>query len=418
VKQFHTLTPGEERTIRLFVFEERSVEHRDIQVASQVRLAEGLGFDGTEAEKILFADNQMLVWIAEHDKFAAHVVPSLNYHPDMYLRDAFWEVAAVFDKDVSVECWNRYAETQHPDGQLDTLVRAYRYAPSVDDNDSTMFFIMWAYLNWKRYGVQPDMEPVRKALANIRMLHCPNRDGVYQSRTAGWFDTIWGPPTVTAINQGHFAVVLQCAKALGLEDVSDEEIALAKDAYRALYDAKNRYVRWSINADYLSPSVLLGEFMNLWLFDEPILSDEAVIGTVEKLPVVKRGVPCIADKDAQMFTDDDKPWEEKYTWRKGVYHNGGSWFLYEYLAYAAAARHGWAPAKARMIWRMEMEFSKEDEPYSHEFIPLTDDEDDWWPTCRMFGWNTFAIVANQIADGACEASLKNNVKGCQPAIQG
>lgn len=407
-RQFHPLVPGEPHSIRLFVFDEPSDRHRDIQIASQVRLAEGLGFEGSTAEKMLYADNQMLVWIAQHDKMEPHVVPSLNYQPDMYLRDTFWEASAVFDKEVAVGCWQRYAATQHVDGQLDTLARSYNYAPSVDDNDSTMFFIMWAYINWKRYGAEPQMEPLKKALESIRSLHCPNRDGRYISRTAGWFDTIWGEPGVTAINQGHFAVVLQCARELGM-DVTDTEVVAAKKAYRDLYDTTLGYVRWSSAQDYLSPSVLMGEFMNLWLFNEPILSDEAVISTVEKLPVIKRGVPCIADKDAKLFTDDNKPWESKYTWRQGVYHNGGSWFLYEYLAYVAAARHGWDLAQERMDWRLEMEFSKEDEPYAHEFIPLTDDEDDWWPTCRVFGWTTFAIVANQVAAGASELTLKNPV---------
>ena len=409
-RQYHTLEKGSQETIRLFLFEEPSSSHRDIQIASQVRLAEGLGFEGTLEEKIMFADNQMLIWIAQHDQFDPHVVPSLNYHPDMYLRDTFWEVNAIFDKEVSEKCWLRYAATQHEDGQLDTLARSYNYAPSVDDNDSTMFFIMWAYLNWKRYGMIPVKEPLAKALENIRRLHCQNHDGRYISRTAGWFDTIWGEPCVTAINQGHFTVVLQCAMEMGL-NVTTEEILLAKEAYRNLYDSSLGYVKWSTKADYLSPSVLMGEFMNLWLFNEGILSDQAVIQTVEKLKIIKRGVPCIADREGNFFKDENKPWESKYSWRKGVYHNGGSWFLYEYLAYAAAARHGWHQAKERMAWRIKMEFSKEDEPYSHEFIPLTDDVEDWWKTCRVFGWNTFAIVANQVAGGASESTLKDPVKG-------
>ena len=400
VKEFHTLEAGVPASIRLFIAETGETSHRKIQIACQVSLATALGFEGSEAEKILFANNQMLIWIAQHDKAVPHVVPSLNYHPDMYLRDTFWQVHAVPDKEVSESCWNRFAQGQHEDGQLDTLVRAYRYAPSRDDNDSTMWFIIWAYTNWRQFGTTVNLDPITNAFNHLRKTHCPRTNGKYLSRTAGWLDTVWRDVRETegfAINQGHFAVTLQCAKELGLA-VSTEEIEEAKQAYRDFYDEDKGYVVWSDSDDFRSPSVLLGEFLNLWLFDEPILLDHHVIDTLDRLPVMNRGVPCIVDGNGQFFSNDFKPWEAKYNWPPGVYHNGGSWFLYEYLAYVAGARHSWAKATDLMEWRLTMEFSKDDEPYSHEFIPLSDNADDWWPTCRVFGWNTFAIVANRVAN--------------------
>lgn len=397
-RQYHTAGPSAPAKLRLILFESEASSHREVQIASQVKLAEGLGMNGTEAEKIMYANNQMLTWIVQHDKFEPHLVPSLNYHPDMYLRDAFWHAAATDDKEVSEQCWLRYAETQHEDGQLDTLVMPYYYRSSRDDNDSTLFFLMWACINQRKYGTRVDRKILEKTFRSIINNHSPERDGLYWSRTAGWLDTIWSVDKIRSINQGHYAVALQCAKELGLEVLQDE-IEKAKNAYRALYDHERQTLKWSEDEDYISPSVLLGEFLNLWLYNEPILSSEQVINTVERFPVIIRGVPCICDADGNFFTDENKPWEGKYNWRDGVYHNGGSWFLYEYLAYAAAARHGWEQGKEKMDWRVKMEFSRENEPYSHEFIPLSHDDDDWWPSVGVFAWNTFMIAANRVAEG-------------------
>ncbi|REE78654.1 hypothetical protein A8990_12551 [Paenibacillus taihuensis] len=399
-RQFHVVRPDEPASLRLFLFGSEGGTHRDRQIASQVKLAEGLGFEGTEHEKIMYADNQMQIWIAQHDDFRAHLVPNMNYHPDMYLRDAFWHASAIDNREVSEQCWQRYAESQKDDGQLYTLIIPYFHPGSPDDNESTLFFLMWAWLNQKKYGTAVNDEVIKRTFGNIIANHSPMRDGRYLSRTAGWLDTIWhADKKVRAINQGHYAVALQCARDLGM-DVEEREIELAKDAYRELYDAEKGYVQWSADEGYISPSVLLGEFLNQWLFGEPILSAEAVIGTVERLPVIIRGVPCISDENGQFFTNENKPWEGKFSWRDGVYHNGGSWFLYEYLAYAAAARHGWDKGEDRMRWRVEMEFGRENEPYSHEFIPLSEHEDDWWPSAGVFAWNTFMVVANRVVDGS------------------
>lgn len=395
---YHTVSPSSPAALRVFLFASSAASHREVQIAAQTKLAEGLGFQGTETEKIMYADNQMLIWIAQHDRFVPHLVPSLNYHPDMYLRDAFWHAQAIDDREVAESAWQRYAETQHEDGQLDTLVMPYFYRPSRDDNDSTLFYLMWACINRRKYGTRVDSGVLARTFGSIVRNHSPQRDGLYRSRTAGWLDTIWNVDKVRAINQGHYAVALQCARELGL-DVEQEEIDKAKMAYRSLYDPEKQTLKWSEDEHYISPSVLLGEFLSLWLFDEPILSDEQVVRTVERFPVIGRGVPCICNEDGSFFTERNKPWEGKYTWPDGVYHNGGSWFLYEYLAYAAAARHGWEQAVARMRWRVEMEFGREREPYSHEFIPLSDKDDDWWPTTGVFAWNTFMIVANRVAAG-------------------
>ena len=104
-------------------------------------------------------------------------------------------------------------------------------------------------------------------------------------------------------------------------------------------------------------------------------------------------------------------------WEPGIYHNGGSWLLYEDLAYVAGLKHGWQPkylgqsALERMHKRLSLEFSEALEPVSHEYLPLTraiDTPGSVWdgssdegvpgpPGSKVFGWNAFVLIANEVA---------------------
>lgn len=397
IESYHPLELGKPSEKTVFIFSQYAPSHRDVQIACQTRLAEALGCRGSMADKIFFSTAQMLTWIAEPCDLTPHIVPSVNYQPDMYMRDAFWIVASMDDQEVSEAVWNKYAASLDDRGCVATLVTPYITPTTNLENDSNLFFIILAYVNRERYGTKIDIGAVQRALNFLRTNSVDSR---YMCKAAGWFDTIWlDDKDMFAGNQGLYVNVLKCAKALGC-NVTDTEIRKAEDAYRSLYDEKLGYVVFAENLrDIVSPTSLMGECISWWLWNEPILSSDAVIGTIEKLPVIHDCVPCVVKADGEFMSAEKDPAARHMAWTGGVYHNGGSWLLYEYMAYVAGLKHGWAPARQRMTLRLKAEFGmKLDEPVSHEWLPLTDKQSDWWPITRVYGWNCFVRIANQVAN--------------------
>jgi hypothetical protein len=397
---YHPLEIGNPSVKTLFIFVEPADSLRELRIASQVRLAEARGFKGTQAEKIFYADQQMLTWITEPRDLTPHVVPSLGYSPDMYQRDSFWTVLTTYDKKLSETIWTKWASTQDERGCIGTIITPYVGSEENIDNDATWYFIIWAYVNKDRYGSEIDVSKIQRALDYCRMTYNPDGDGVCRGRTPGWIDTIWIEQKPNfAINQGIYANVLRCAKELGA-NVTEKELNGAKEAYRALYDPERGYVVFADEMrDIMSPSNLQGEFISWWLWNEPILSDEAVINTLDKLPLLDYGImPCIINRDCTYFTKDKHPFDAPGNrWEGGEYCNGGSWFLYEYQAYVAGLKHGWKQGKERMEKRVWAEFNtKPDEPLSHEWLPTNKDVE-VPPGTRVFGWNAFMIIANEVA---------------------
>ena len=413
----------------LFIFAEPLQSQRDLKIACQVRMSEGQGFEGTMAEKILYADTQMLTWIDEPGSLMAYLVPSLGYQM-LYQRDAFWMAASLLDKRIAEDTWTLVKHTQDESGGVCCHYIPYRWHEGMPggETDANIHWIIWAYINKMRYGTIPDTNVLSKNLQFIRKTFCKGKPGEYWSLSAGWFDVfdLKGHRVKFAHMQGEFAVMLRCAKELGL-DVSGSEIDSAVAGYRNCYDPNQGYIPFGTAPQFknmLSSTTLLPEFMSLWLFDEPMLSDEAVANTLDSIDRVwnkKRAggyaVPNIIRSDGQFQTKENKTFAESLWWELGIYHNGGSWLLYEYLAYVAGNRHGWKPkyvgtsALERMNKRLELEFSEELEPVSHEFIPLTkaiDTPGSVWdgssdarvpgpPGSKVFGWNSFVIIANEVA---------------------
>lgn len=89
-KPFDRLTIGKklEKTVFVFVDDKLRDTLRDLRLASQIYLAEGLGFKGGQTEKVFYATLMSLLWITEPFDFHPHSVPSIYYAPDMYNRDS------------------------------------------------------------------------------------------------------------------------------------------------------------------------------------------------------------------------------------------------------------------------------------------------------------------------------------------
>ena len=369
----------------------------------------------------------MLTWIDEPDSQLAYPVPSIGYQ-FFYQRDAFWMVSAMLDEKVARETWDLVKTTQDESGGVCCHAMPYRWEQGMPGGmtDANLHWVVWAYVNKARYGIEPDMPALQRNLDWMLKTFRTGKPGEYWSRLAGWFDVFDLPkPVLFTHMQGEFAIALRCAKELGLE-VSDADLEGATNAYRNFFDEQLGYIPFANTDEFrimLSPTTLLPEFMSLWLFDEPMLPDSSVQRNLDAIDRVWNkkvaggfAVPNIIRSDGTFQTKANKTFSPALWWEPGIYHNGGSWLLYEYLAYAAGYRHGWVPrhvgksAQERMAKRLELEFSEEQEPVSHEFLPLTkalDTPGSVWdgsseagvsgpPGSKVFGWNSFVVIANEV----------------------
>jgi hypothetical protein len=400
---YHPLKIGQTHTKTTFLFAEKGDDIRSLRLASQLRLAEGLGFSGTQAQKVLYADMQMLTWITSEHDFTPLNVPSINYAPDMYNRDSFWSVAGVTDAPLSKAVFDRWGDTQTVKGGIGTIVTPMMGSTEVKDNEATCEWLWWALINRDKYGIKPSMEKIAKAFVYCVKAFDPDHTGICHSHfVLGQNDVTTYPDVPTtdiSVNQGVWAVTLKAARALGLHDEEDW-IKRAEAGYRAFYDASRGYLlNDRLHPDVISCNDLLPEFTSLWLFDQPMLSDEMVVNTLTKIPRSGPLAFLIGHVRDGYFTDETKPYDGHFAWPNGVYYNGASWMREEVMAYATGVRHGWEKGREYILRRLEAEIDmKPDEPFSHEFIPTDPSVPGcWWPSIRVFCWNVFALTACQVA---------------------
>ncbi|MFC1743058.1 hypothetical protein ACFL35_03615 [Candidatus Riflebacteria bacterium] len=400
VECYHPLNMGEASIKTMFIFVEPAKTLREYRLASQLRLAEGLDFKGTEAEKIFYADLNMLTWISDHKDLTPHLVPSLIYSPEMYNRDSFWSAMGFYDRKLSEALWNKWAATQNDEGCIGTIVTPFVGSEENTPNDATLCFILWAYVNRKRYDSPIVLDKIEKALNYCRKSFTRDKNGrILATTPLCQMDVMWShdKKQLYAVNQGFYAVILKCAKELGCK-VTDAEIKSAIKSYRSFYDKKRGYiVSWSERPDIIALYDLMPEFLSWWFWNKPILSAEEVINTLEKFPLYRDCMPIMCKSDGTFFNKKDHPFDQpEIRWEAGIYYNGGSWLRVEYMAYVVALKHGWKKAKQRMKKRLFAEFNnKPDEPVSHEWMPCTPGVE--WNMSRVFAWNVFILMANEVA---------------------
>ncbi len=400
---YHLLPMGQPQTKTTFLFAEAGSDLRALRLASQLRLAEGLGFQGSDPLKVLFADMQMLTWITGEHDFTPLNVPSINYAPDMYNRDSFWSVMGIEDAPLSKAVFDRWGATQTREGGIGTIVTPMMGSTEVKDNEATCEWLWWALVNRQRYGIQPPAAKIRLAFDYCVAAFDPERTGTCHAHfVLGQNDVTTYPDQPTtdlAVNQGMWSITLKVAKALGLH-ADQTWIDRASAGYRAFYDPLRGYLlNDRLHPDTISFNDLLPEFVSLWLFDEAILTDEMVVNTLDKLPHNGPLGFLIGHVRDGYFTEETKPCDGHFSWPRGVYYNGASWMREEVMGYAAGVRHGWIQGRSRIAQRLRAELdAKPAEPFSHEFIPTDPSvEGCWWPSTRVFCWNVFALVACQVA---------------------
>ena len=407
-----------------FLFVEPWKSHRDFMIDAQLRLAEGKGFEGTPIEKMLYANLHMLTWITSVHDLTPFNVPNMNYAPDMYNRDAFFSIVSTYDRDLNLQIWDQWGKTQTSEGCIGTIITPYMGSTEAKGNEATIHWLIWALLNKRRFGVDLPEEKIRKAVDYVLHEFDEDGDGICTSHFAlNQIDIIdYNPKTDRlAVNQGMLAIALRTIRELGF-DLSDEYLEKAETAYRAFYDPQRKHLLFDkAFPDIISLVDLEPEFLSLWLFDRPLLTDSMVINQLKQVPSLQKReaaphpdlgtvspicVRLINEEPGYTYLGPEyQPFgafgESNYKdgARDGYYYNGGSWFRAEYCAYVVGLKHGWEPALKRMENRVWAElYLYPDWPFSKEFIPTKwTSTDSWWPSTRGLCWNVFILMANEVA---------------------
>lgn len=421
---YNRIVIGQTVTKTTYLFVEPWKNHHDFVVSSQLRLAEGKEFKGSDIEKMLYSNFNMLTWITDVNDFSPFNVPNMNYSPDMYNRDSFFSIVSSYNKELNLSIWDKWAQTQNSKGAVGTIITPYMGSVEVKDNEATIEFLIWAMMNKRRFGVELPKDKIQKAVDFVLNEFDEDKDGICKSHfSLSQVDIIdFNPKTDRlAVNQGMLAIALRTIKELGF-DISEEYIGKAEKEYRNFYDAKRKHLLFDKNfPDIITLTDLEPEFFSLWLFNRPILTDEMVINHLNQMPVLNKvsnsphpefgttAPICIRltnnEKGYAYLSADYQPFGEfgKSNYadgsQDGLYYNGGSWLRAEYSAYVVGQNHGWKKAKILMENRAWAEINLNPKwPYSKEFIPTKwTTTDSWWPSTRGLCWNVFILMADEVA---------------------
>ena len=424
IEPYNILPFGQEVTKTTYLFIEPWKTHEQYMISSQVRLAEGKNFKGTEVEKMLYANLNMLTWITDTKDFTPLNVPNMNYAPDMYNRDAFFSTVSTYNKELNLKIWNQWARTQTPAGGIGTIITPLMGSVEAKDNEATIEWLMWALLNKRRFGIELPQDKIAKAVDYVLNEFDEDRDGICKSHfSLSQIDIVDFKPKTDrlSVNQGMLAVALRTIKELGF-DITESYIEKAEKGYRDFYDPKRKHLLFDRNyPDLISVTDLEPEFYSIWLFDHKMLTDEMVKNHLDQIPILnkvsnsphpelgttapvlirltndKKGYAYLS-KDYQPFAEFG---EANYTNGKndGYYYNGGSWLRGEYCAYVTGLKHGWQKATKLMENRLWAEIYLNPKwPFSKEFIPTKwTSFDTWCPSTKGLCWNVFILMADEVA---------------------
>jgi hypothetical protein len=435
----HRLEMGHEKATSIFIFANGAVPDtiRGYRLASQLHLAEGLGFKGGETEKVLYADVMMLSWNAEAGTARPMLAPSIWYSAagEMYLRDSFYSLNGIHNRELNEKVFSAWADNQGEDGAINTLVEPQIANVERKSNDSTPLWLMWALLNHRRFGTELDMAKIRLAAEYCLATYDPQRKAICNAQfVIGQLDVIHYPQGTTILceNQGMLAVLLRVIRELGIPEISasisDQYIAKAEQEYRSYYNAGRGFMFPARNIeDAIGFSDIFPEFLSLWLFKRPILTDEMVLSHLDHIPAMLPRKDCPypmeggtvrpifiglpKGKGWSYFTDRWHPmvsdsfaagYADKAA--DGIYYNGGSWMRVEICGYVTGKLHGWKSADRAIANRLWAEtHTDETFPTSQEYL-TTSAGNPFYGFHRVFAWNAFVLQALELA-GMREPSM-------------
>ena len=430
---YHRLEMGKSATKTVFIFADDTVPDtvRGYRLASQRHLAEALGFQGGETEKVLYADVMMLSWNAELDDLRPMLAPSIWYSAagEMYLRDSFYALNGTHSRELNEKVFGLWADNQGTDGAINTLVEPNIANLERKSNDSTPLWLMWALLNRKRFGTALPMDKVQRAAEYCLAAYDPRREAICTAQfVMGQLDVIRYPEGTNILceNQGMLAVLLRVIRELQIPklsaSISEVYIAKAEEEYRSYYDATHGFFRPARNIpDAIGFADIFPEFLSLWLFQRKLLTDEMVVNHLDRIPVMspRKDCPYPAEggtvrpifiglpegkKEWAFFTEKWHPmvsdsYAQSYANKAmdGVYYNGGSWMRIEVCGYVTGKFHGWHKAEHAIANRLWAEIhTDENFPTSQEYL-ATDPKNPFFGYHRVFAWNSFVLQALEMA---------------------
>jgi len=424
VEAYNQLLMGQSSEKTTYIFVEPYTNHKNFMISAQTRLAEGKGFKGSQIEKMMYANLNMLTWITSVHDMTPFNVPNKNYSPDMYNRDSFFACVSTYNKDLNLAIWDQWGRTQTSEGGIGTIITPYMGSVEAKDNEATIEWLIWAMLNKRRFGVQLPQEKIKLAVDYVLNEFDAGKDAKCRSHfSLSQIDIVDFEPKTDrlAVNQGMLAIALRTIKELGYV-IPEAYIEKAEQEYRNFYDPQRGHLLFDRNfPDLINLNDLEPEFFSLWLFNRPILTDEMVISHLNQVPILNKvnnsphpelgtTAPILIrltnDKQGYAYlTGDYQPFEKfgeaNYSegQNDGYYYNGGSWFRAEYCAYVVGLKHGWKNAEKLMENRIWAEINLNPEwPFSKEFIPTKwTTTDSWWVSTRGLCWNVFVLMANEVA---------------------
>ncbi len=426
---YHRLEMDRPADKTVFVFADETVPDtlRGHRLASQLHLAEGLDFKGGDTEKVVYADLMMLTWIAGPETFRPILAPSIWYSAagEMYLRDSFFALNGIHNRELNESVFGLWSENQGPDGAINTLVEPNLANVERKSNDSTPLWLMWALLNRRRFGTHLPMEKVRKAAKYCLQTYDPDREAVCHAQfVMGQLDVIRYPQGTSTIceNQGMLAVTLRTIRDLLIpgvsETLSEAYIGRAESLYRGYYDPQRKFLRPARDiADAIGFAEIFPEYLSLMLFKRKILSDGMVVNHLDRIPVLLPRSDCPypdaggtvrpiliglpeGRNNWSFFTSKWHPmvsdsFAANYAnhGMDGIYYNGSSWMRIEICGYVTGQHHGWTGARKAIANRLWAELNiSADFPTSLEYL-ATDPGHPFFGYHRVFAWNSFVLQA-------------------------
>lgn len=226
-----------------------------------------------------------------------------------------------------------------------------------DDESTLLFIIASAWLVSNGYALSRDVNAFRDKKLNIDRIASAYRwvemhvaEHVYLSPAGAfrfWADAVQPDQDESiAYNQGLFCLARRAMVIMGLGGVTELDVLTAQTAWRSMFDTRTGYLplgNYSNVSRAQDNASLFPEWLSRYLYDEPILSDDMVIGHVAHIVSSASihdtdgrlaGIKCISAENGDFLPSEwfFNPVQNT----AGDYQNGGYWSLYTLVMLALA----------------------------------------------------------------------------------
>lgn len=313
---------------------------------------------------------------------------SSRLYPGTYVRDAlFWGPLALDDPDLGYECYRWFAESQLENGQIRSAVPLRpEDADALDpkDDEGTLLFIIasdWLRSNGYQLRRELNVDQIERAYLWVEQHVANHRYLSPAGPFRYWADTI-NPDRDETIshNQGLLCLARRAMVNMGLGGVTEDDVAAARAAWRAMYDSNAGYLplgQYSNFARAQDNSSVFPEWLSRYLYDEAILTDEMVVSHAAHMVGSASvyddgghlaGIKIICGESGEFLPQE---WFHEAALNvPGDYQNGGYWPVYTHVMLALAYSITPDPQYARMIEAL-VRYELEPDGHTKEIMRLS-----------------------------------------------